>query len=577
MKTTLLSLWTIGFAITLNAQNTIKPSYQYATNGNIELLQKVPGGIFLVGTSTGLTAIEAHSNDMLFNYSSLGKIKPEEMSVIPNTPYVILTRGFTKVILDYTTGKEVFNATKRGWNAVMSITPDFNNNTVVMLGMVQSIYTLGVFTLDAFESKGTVTFNDKKKMGAYINSTQYFESDGKFFVRTEKGIVCIDKQKLQIDWIYDDLDKTSYSINVLADAAKGDYYVAESNGKNHLLHKINTNGMRTTKKPFSVDGAVQKMKFINQGLLCQSFDLKNTNIQVYNRETGLPLWKKRFEIEGQVFLTELTTEGLVYASQKGFINTLDLATGKQILKKDIETAPDFKNVFLLENDNAFFLTGKNMGVANLKTGEYIKEPAKFKKVTNMITAYDKENDNLVVSTGTELYFIKTDGTSKKIIDITFKEEETPNKIEFRKSGILVGASQNNMLISYDGKVIYQSYYKAPGQSLAAKIAMGTLAAAAAGANQGMVNKGYKNDGSGAAGMENEMKKKFKATADTKDFLYILTKLDEGVGLIKLNKDNGEKVAEVILKDKKPEYQVDDDYGVLYYKKDNKLIIGYDLR
>jgi hypothetical protein len=71
--------------------------------------------------------------------------------------------------------------------------------------------------------------------------------------------------------------------------------------------------------------------------------------------------------------------------------------------------------------------------------------------------------------------------------------------------------------------------------------------------------------------------KTSATKETKDFLYILTKLDEGVGLIKLKKDSGEKVAELILKDKKPEYEVDDLFGILYFKKDKKQIVSYDLR
>lgn len=198
----------------------------------------------------------------------------------------------------------------------------------------------------------------------------------------------------------------------------------------------------------------------------------------------------------------------------------------------------------------------------------------------MVTAYDSKNDNLVVSTGTELYFIKKDGTSKKITDILFKEDETPNKIEFRESGILISASQNAMLVSYDGLVKYQSYYKAPGQSVAAKIALGALTAAAATAGHASTEMGYgkRNDNmQGANGAMNEMNKKFKATAGTKNHLYILTKLDDGIGLVKLNKDTGKKDAELILKDKKPEYKVDDEYGVLYYKKDKKLIIGFDLR
>jgi hypothetical protein len=78
-------------------------------------------------------------------------------------------------------------------------------------------------------------------------------------------------------------------------------------------------------------------------------------------------------------------------------------------------------------------------------------------------------------------------------------------------------------------------------------------------------------------MLGEMNKKFRATKETKDFLYVLTKLDDGIGLVKLKKDTGEKTADLVLKDKKPEYEVDESYGVLYFKKDKKQIVSYDLR
>lgn len=57
----------------------------------------------------------------------------------------------------------------------------------------------------------------------------------------------------------------------------------------------------------------------------------------------------------------------------------------------------------------------------------------------MIVSFDEKNDRFVVSTGSELYFIKKDGSATKVMDIKFKEDETPSKIEFRENGILLGA------------------------------------------------------------------------------------------------------------------------------------------
>jgi hypothetical protein len=46
--------------------------------------------------------------------------------------------------------------------------------------------------------------------------------------------------------------------------------------------------------------------------------------------------------------------------------------------------------------------------------------------------------------------------------------------------------------------------------------------------------------------------------------------------VKLNNDIGTKEKEIVLKDKKPEYQVDEIAGILYYKANDKTIYAYDL-
>ena len=74
----------------------------------------------------------------------------------------------------------------------------------------------------------------------------------------------------------------------------------------------------------------------------------------------------------------------------------------------------------------------------------------------------------------------------------------------------------------------------------------------------------------------EMLKRFKATSATKDAQFVLTKLDEGVGLVKLNKDTGAVEKEIVLKDKKPAYKVDEFGGYLYYKPNDKTIYAYNL-
>lgn len=580
MKNKILLMFMFIAASASFAQTTIKEANTYALKGNIETLKLAPGGILLVGTSDGMTAIEAHNSKTIYEYTAMGKIKPEELTLMDNLPYAVLTRGWSKVILNYLTGQEVFTPAKNGFVFVNSITPDYKDQKIYILGNTGAGYSIAAFDMNTMQKDVITSFTDKKTMGAYIDVTRYYESDNKLFVRTEKGIVCLDKNTLKIEWAYDGLDKVFQYIKVKADVAKGLYFVTESNGDKSYLHKIDNTGKLTTKKPVKLEANTQALTLSSKGLLVQMMDLKSSYFQLYNIQTLANVWEKPVDIKGSIFETIETENGFVYASNDGLINSLDLATGKEQLKKEIKTGIWFKNLLLLENDNIFYITSTNMGIANLKTGEYTKEPTKFKKATNLMSVYDEKNDRFVVSSGTELFFIKKDGTSTKVMDLDFKEDETPSKIEFREKGILIGAKQTNLLISYDGKQIYESYYKAPGQSIMGKIAMGALAVAAARAGNQSTSMGYgtlNENLSAANGMLGEMNKKFRATKETKDFLYILTKLDDGVGLVKLKKETGEKTAELVLKDKKPEYEVDESYGVLYFKKDKKQIVSYDLR
>lgn len=578
-----IHLLTLSLVITVlsNAQNVIKQKNTFNLPGSIETFDKAPGGFLLVGTSEGLSGIESTSNSVKYTYTKMGKIKADEMQLIPNTPYIALTRGYSKILIDYSNGAEVFMPNPNGWGAIMSIHPNVEENTITIMGTrLTGGYALGVYDLVNFAQKGVVEFTDKKAMGVYINALNFYESDGKIFVRTEKGMVCIDKSTYTINWVYSDLEKTSSIIKVNADVKKGEYYVCESNGKDHYLHKLDANGVLTTKKPTKLEGMPQRIELLDNTIFTHTADLKNTYIQLYDRATATKVWKNAYEIDGAIFSATISPSGIVYAANKGEINTIDLSTGTQAVKKDIKTGPTFKIFNLLPNDQAFYLTTKDMGIVNVKTGEVIKEATKFKKVTNMIIKEDPDNNRFIVSTGTELYFVSNNGSISKIGDVNFKEDETPTKIELRKSGILVSGSQNNLLLSYDGKTIYETYFKAPGQGLLGKIAMGVVAVGLASQSVGQNTAGQYKDAryssNAANGMMGEMNKKFKATTGSKDFVYILTKLKDGVGLVKLNKDSGKVEAEIILDDKKPEYEVDEDYNVLYFKKDKKVLVSFEL-
>lgn len=154
-----------------------------------------------------------------------------------------------------------------------------------------------------------------------------------------------------------------------------------------------------------------------------------------------------------------------------------------------------------------------------------------------------------------------------------------------------------MMLDNNGGKSWHEYYRAPGKSAMGAILAGVAAVAAAttataayaeaNANRNRLGsytsrgQSYADLGDGMAAATGasiaEMLRRFKATAATENAQFILTKLDEGVGLVKVNKDTGAKEKEIVLKDKQPEYTVDDFGGILYYKADNNSIFAYDLK
>lgn len=592
-----------GFAV--QAQKNIPQANSYILSGKFQDWQKAPGGMLLVGTNEGFSGIDGHKPGVQYTYTEMGKIKPEEMEILQGFPWALLHQTeikylakAKKVIVDYITGKPVIETHKIGWKRVDGSKFIPEKGQVIFWGQHEkSNFAMAAYDV---QSNNEIAFIDlSKKVGAGIVGAKDVRiEDDKIFVLGSKMAFCINLDDYAILWTNDKLTNSYYEPHFFWDNETQSTYIYQSFLKGKVYRINNATGEMVWKKPISIDGAVQEIKKINGGLWIYAVETKSFTINIYEPETGLPRWKKSFEEDGDVEAQIFTDNTYIYGSTRGEVNTLDF-NGNKVLKKPIKTGEGFNAFALNKNGNLFYLTQNTMGIANLQDGSFVKAPTKFKKIDLMTTAYDKKNERFVVSTGTEAYFIDKEGNTNKIAEFKFQGAEYPNKIEFRDGGILLTADQNAMLLDYDGKTKYNVYFKAPSKSAfgaimaagaaAASMSMAMNQAARAGALQGITKPGMKtwaqdraekdakNFGGNATSALNELNKRFSATQATKDFIYIQTKLDEGVGMVKINKDSGTKLAEIVLKDKKPEYLIDEDFGIFYYKKADKEIVDFDLR
>lgn len=219
------------------------------------------------------------------------------------------------------------------------------------------------------------------------------------------------------------------------------------------------------------------------------------------------------------------------------------------------------------------------------------------KFKNGNIGIDKQDFTYIYGDGKILLFDNQKGDYKEFYTgVDFDGKEKPSEGRLLQNGLLFTSSQNMLLVDLAGKKVYQVYKKAPGVSTAGKIFFATMGAVsmAAGAEQAAKSGMAQTKGQYSAAENHErnasnwsnmasasfqdMNKRFKATVESANYMSILTKTsdsdDTGVGIVMMNKLNGKEEGSVVLKDKKPDYQLDDISRMVFYKNANDELTAF---
>ena len=83
---------------TVCAQRAEAPDYRYDVGAKINEMTLTQGGTMVVATNDGLVGIKPGSNELLFNFTDYGRVKPEELFYVPGAPYVMVgQKGFASL------------------------------------------------------------------------------------------------------------------------------------------------------------------------------------------------------------------------------------------------------------------------------------------------------------------------------------------------------------------------------------------------------------------------------------------------------------------------------------------------
>ncbi len=617
-------------ATLLIAQKAEAPDQNYDLGTKINEMTLTVGGILVVATNDGLVGIKPTESQPVFTFNNFGKLKPEETDFIPNSPYIVVSQGATsglaglaktkRAVIDYVQGKVIFNSDNDNWNQIFTCDVMLPQNKLVVSGIQKegdkfekmtpkvAVYDLNTSKLDYsffLDKPGRVGIaKDFSVTGTPLLLKNFL------IIPTAQGLIAKSHSG-------DDLWTTKIKgINwMVADETEKEIYGFEttSNGKNTRIHKIGSNGEELWQDDRKVQGIVSNFEILSQGLAVVSdkssggsnsvFATKDeSEIAFLSASTGEDLWEKAPKTKGYVQHFYVMDDGILFGIQQGGINKISF-DGKTLFKKPLKTG---ENIMVMAHSpqGLIYITSEDANIVNLETGEEVwDKPLKYKSATSVASTFDEANDRyLIAADGKILAVSASSGEVSDLAKCDFDEKEDPNHMEIRKGGIFLSSSQNMTSLGFDGSENYHVYHKSPGRSTFGKIVGGITAVAStamavsmsakAGANRsafGSVNdlssyNDYGKDAKRAADMFagiasasfDYLSTRFKSSSATENSQFILTKLDDGVGLVKVSKDTGEVDKEIVLKDKKPEYEVDEFGGYLFYKANDKTIYAYNL-
>lgn len=594
-----LVLLTFFFSLqTLFSQTVDTPENKYQL-GTIKWMKVSDPGTLIVSTSKGIYGIKPNESQPAFLFDKRKNIKEENFHFQPGTPYAMfIANGMNGVtfVLDLVSGKTLFDSKGNGFSLINSRDIILPENKLVVSGLrkrkgkIGVEYSIAVFDLKTGNEEYTITQKGSNNVTGVSDII-----DGKLIIPRKKGIDAIDLASGNTLWTAK--VKNANSITARKDGIYA--YQGNSNGKNTTIYKVDTNGNLAWKEGNKLKGKVRQTDYLPQGIaLLTDTSEKNPQSKIYflDNNSGNDLWAKAPKTKGLVSHFYTDKDGIIFGVASGGINMVKY-NGTPLWKKPLKTGPSISTLAKTEK-GILYITSSDADIVDENTGKSIfGKKLKYKKSKTVASTFDQDKNRYLLSCSDGLYSIDGNtGTFEIISKPKFKEKEMPTSIEIRGDNILLSSSQNLMLLDSGGKEIYHQHYKSPTKSTFMKIVSGAIAissvalassaAYSAGANRTSFGR-YNNHGSrmntyakgfsqlGSASFS-AMSKRFKASAATPNDKFILTKLSSGVGLVKLNKDDGKKEKEILLKDKKPEYKIDAVERILYYKANKNTIYSFKI-
>lgn len=369
------------------------------------------------------------------------------------------------------------------------------------------------------------------------------------------------------------------------------------------------------KKALEVKGRLGHLAFKNNGILVLPDNGNRTKINLYDYNTQEGLWGKKgkgIAIKGGIYDYLEAEDGMLLVSRtsnKNYLNYLDPKSGIITFEKPVKVDGEVIGIVPLSK-GILYITSESMNILDpvsgtLKWNKSIKTtPELTAQYNGKIYAFDYKTKKLmVVDEQTETL------SEQSGYELKFLGGESPRNIEVLEDGIFLSSDQNVAQIRFDGTVKFQEYYPAPREpawkrallyaeavrgayiGVSSYYVSGAMAAAedevrqedaVAGEIVNQLGNAYGELGDQASSYASTAFKqanaRLKATKSGRDFMFIMSKREQNIELLKISKSTGKIEGRIDLgKDREPIYAVDDITGQVYYRADDNVLTSYQVR
>jgi outer membrane protein assembly factor BamB len=540
-------------------------------------------GTLLVGTSDAILAFDPDTGQQLWSRSEFKKTSPHNARELPGTPYMICHTadgiGGTKVKLaqiDYLTGKTVWE-TAEIQGQYLGTVPVIGKNLVLFLlnsfgtdGKEAGIY-IRAFDLQGkekwatrFAKSGGIPLHVADNSGKFIPTMDlsgYHEPviDGDEIFLGYLGAHCLDLNTGALKWAVEfpsgapGLKRAYAPLRVELDRVYG--------GGGGSVYAIDRKTGSQIWKSDRISEYAGLFKARDNAIVAQ---LEVVNGKIFSRYGG------NFSDGKNVTLREPL--GIV---------VLDPADGKALYHFDKAKEGITNLVIVPETNLVVFADGANVygiDAAAPAPVEAFKMPIEFKR---KMGAASVAKIGLGALGGVSGLVKATVSANKALLDVPVAVSLVGGKIVVQGKQHLLGFDPATRTSSWS------LFYAAPSDALgnAALFAV-TAAAAVYGNAQAAASGGFATSSysSGVNTIHSSLDrynqyteraaKRAGGSRSSQSYTYIVTKVEKDIGVVGVNLESGETDRELVLKEKEPDYRVDEAMNRVFHFRANDTVIAY---